>query len=966
LNVPAGIATSSNFDLAIADFGSNVIRGVTASNGNIATVAGQPEFGGYFGNGIPAKGPTLADNAVVNTNNIWIDAAGNGFLADTDNCVVRKIDTTGTITTIAGTEPVPTSPGSLFSTPQCGFAGAGGPALSAKLGKITGVATDSVGNVYFSDSTNNVIWVRAGVTTTTPARTAGSVYIISTGTTLDTPTGMFVDSFDNLYFADTKKHVIREIPGSGPNAGVLTIVAGTVDTPGFSPDGTVATAAELDGPFGVFVDGAGNVFISDTNNNVIREVAAATGGGKNKGSIYTVVGTGTAGFNGDGIAATTAQINVPKGMAQGASNSLLFSDSANNRVRSVANLTSHPSLTVSKLSLDFGNQPELTASAPQAVVIKNVGAASITLGTATITGTNAADFAVTSTCNGVVVAPGATCTVNVTFTPSTTALEQATLTISDTVPESRIISLTGTGVLGIPGATVTPPSLTFALQAVGTTSTTGQDVTVTNNGTAALTISSITFTPTGSNPAAGDFTQTNTCSTPVAVGNHCTITVKFAPTAAGTRTASLSIADDAVGSPQLVALTGTAALPTADLSATTLAFGDQVTNTASATKTVTLTNHGTVPLTLSAAIAITGDFSQTNDCGTSVATGAHCTITVKFTPTTTGARNGTITITDNAAPPTQTITLTGNGVAANPTVTLTGAPVSFADQLVGTTSAVAPVTLKNTGATALAITGITIGGANAGDFSQTNDCGTSVAANATCTISVKFAPTAAGARAGTITIADNTNPANQTIAVSGNGVVVALGAAANGSTSQTVKAGATATYALQLSATGGASTDQFSVTFACTGAPSKATCTAPATAVVVSPGTPQAVTVTVSTTAASMFVPQSEPNVQGPAALRFLPLTVVSLLLCIAAMFAWMHSPAGRMRAVRLAVTACLVLMPVAAGTLLTGCASSGGGSGSTTPPAPVPGTPSGTYTVTVTSTVNGHASTTPLTLIVQ
>src|SRR5262249_20132683 len=200
-----------------------------------------------------------------------------------------------------------------------------------------------------------------------------------------------------------------------------------------------------------------------------------------------------------------------------------------------------------------------------------------------------------------------------------------------------------------------------------------------------------------------------------------------------------------------------------------------------------------------------------------------------------------------------------------PTATLTGAPVAFDDQLVGTTSATAKtVTLKNTSSTTpLLITGIAVGGPNAGDFSETNDCPTNpntLAANATCTFTLNFKPTGAGARSATITIADNASGGNQIIGLNGNGVSVALGASISGSMSQTVKAGATATYSLQLTATGGAPTDTFSVSFTCAGAPSKATCTVPSTPVSVSPGTPAAVTVTISTTAASMLAPLSEPD----------------------------------------------------------------------------------------------------------
>src|SRR5262249_6378853 len=155
-------------------------------------------------------------------------------------------------------------------------------------------------------------------------------------------------------------------------------------------------------------------FISDTGNNVIREVAAVSGGGKTKGSIYTVVGTGTAGFNGDGIAAVTAQINAPQGMAQGPANSLLFADSNNNPLRIAASLTTNPRLTVNKLVLDFGTQPVTVPSSALTVTLTNTGASTITLNAPAITGANSADFAVDTTPVGhctTTLASGANCTV---------------------------------------------------------------------------------------------------------------------------------------------------------------------------------------------------------------------------------------------------------------------------------------------------------------------------------------------------------------------------------------------------------------------------------------------------------------------------------------------------------------------------------------------------------------------------
>jgi len=148
---------------------------------------------------------------------------------------------------------------------------------------------------------------------------------------------------------------------------------------------------------------------------------------------------------------------------------------------------------------------------------------------------------------------------------------------------------------------------------------------------------------------------------------------------------------------------------------------------------------------------------------------------------------------------------------------------------------------------------------------------------------------------------------------------------------------------------------------ACSDTASKSTCNAPAS-VTLTPGTPSAYTVTVATTAASMMAPQSEPNSVPPAGLLLAQLTTIALVFCIATLLAAAKSPAFRIRAIRVTITACLLLMPIAAGSMLTGCASSGG----TSTPV-VPGTPAGTYTITITPTVGGVAQTaTNLTLTVQ
>jgi hypothetical protein len=175
-----------------------------------------------------------------------------------------------------------------------------------------------------------------------------------------------------------------------------------------------------------------------------------------------------------------------------------------------------------------------------------------------------------------------------------------------------------------------------------------------------LSITSIAVTGTN----AGDFAQTNTCGSSVAAAANCTISVTFTPSASGTRTASLSITDNASGSPQTVSPTGTGNGPLASLSATSLSFGNQPYDATSTAQTVTLSNTGNATLSITS-IAVTGtnasDFAQTNTCGSSVAAGANCAIAVIFTPSALGTRAASLSVTDNASGSPQTVPLSGTG-----------------------------------------------------------------------------------------------------------------------------------------------------------------------------------------------------------------------------------------------------------------------------------------------------------------
>jgi hypothetical protein len=316
-----------------------------------------------------------------------------------------------------------------------------------------------------------------------------------------------------------------------------------------------------------------------------------------------------------------------------------------------------------------------------------------------------------------------------------------------------------------PVVTLSSTNLAFGNQNVGSMSN-PMSSTLTNTGSATLDISAISITGTN----AGDFPMNNNCGSTLTPGASCTINVTFDPSAPGMQTASVSITDNAPGSPQMIALSGTGVAPAVTLNPTSLIFGNQLLGTTSPAQTVTLTNSGTETLTITS-IAISGNFLQTNTCGTSVDVGASCTISVTFKPLVIHKQTGDVTITDNAfGSLQQTVPLTGTGTE----VKLTPGNLTFPVQLVGTASTAKKVTLTNVGSTAFKLIGISITGADAGDFSQTNTCPASVGAGKSCTIKVKFTPTVGGMRTASVSVSDNGGGIPQTVALSGTGTAVKL------------------------------------------------------------------------------------------------------------------------------------------------------------------------------------------------
>ena len=285
--------------------------------------------------------------------------------------------------------------------------------------------------------------------------------------------------------------------------------------------------------------------------------------------------------------------------------------------------------------------------------------------------------------------------------------------------------------------------------------------------------------------------------------------------------------------------------PQIALSPATLNFGPQEVGVSGAVQDVTVTNIGNAPMTI-ASIVAGGDYSQTNTCGAAIPIEASCVVSVTFTPTAVGVLAGMITLHDNLKTSPQVIALSGAGVA--PTVSLLPASVTFGVQSMGATSPPKMVTLTNTGNVPLIVSSIAVDG----DFAQTNNCGKGVAAGSNCTISVTFTPTADGTRSGQLTVTDNALDSPQSVALTGSGPDFALAPPSGSPTTASVPPGQSGTFTLSVVGEGGLNQ---TVTFACTGAPSEATCTVspnPATA----GSSATNITVTVTTTAPSAGAPR--------------------------------------------------------------------------------------------------------------
>ena len=432
-NSPMGMARDGQGNVFVADFANSVVRKLSA-DGTVSTVAGTGSQG-YSGDGGPATSAQLAFPSAV-----AVDNNGDLFIADYFNGCVRKVDAKGTISTLATAS---------------GFF-------------VRGVAADGSGNVYFSSSYEGVWKVDALGVTTKIVGNGTPGFSGDGGLATDAQTsgvaGMTLDNAGNLYFAEVLNSDIRKVDTKG----IITTIAGNQQF-GYDGDGGPATNAKMNGPTDIRADAAGDLYIVDSSNNRIRKVNAA-------GTISTIVGDGNYGYAGDGRLASAAQFAGPTSLAMDGRGNLLIADTGNSVLRGI---------DVETTTLDFGTVTVGQTAGPIVVTVSNIGDADLNLGSIAASG----GFAVQTTCSTTApLAPGAECTLGMSFIPTGSGSITGTVTLTDNAAGNpHVVNLKGAGVVAANpdfAIAMSRPSLT-----IGTHSTGSLTVNVTPSGSFSATVS---------------------------------------------------------------------------------------------------------------------------------------------------------------------------------------------------------------------------------------------------------------------------------------------------------------------------------------------------------------------------------------------------------------------------------------------------------------------------------------------
>ncbi len=391
-------------------------------------------------------------------------------------------------------------------------------------------------------------------------------------------------------------------------------------------------------------------------------------------------------------------------------------------------------------SLAFPTQAFGVASSAQAITVTNTGGIGLVVTSIAASG----DFSETDDCQSGTVGAGASCTIQVMFTPTQAGSRTGQLTIGSNVAGGEmLVGLSGTGA-NPPPVMVSPASVNFGQVEVGSTSSSLQ-VTVQNAGAAAVPVTSLTIN-------APFVLSGNACGSSLAANSDCQLLLEFSPTQAGSATGTLTVVDSA--GTQTVELSGNGAAPPTDtLSPMSLAFPGTIVGQTSAQQTVSLTNGGGMPLT-SIALAASGPFQLSSNCTTQLAGNSSCSIGVIFDPTAAGVQTGILTISDLIR--TQTVAFSGTGLQP-PQISVSPTALSYPTQDLGVASSPVVLTINNTGGAPMANVGFQIAGLSATSFSTgATTCGAALNNGNSCTVHVLFTPAAAGGAEATLTISSST------------------------------------------------------------------------------------------------------------------------------------------------------------------------------------------------------------------
>ena len=752
LNKPHGVAVDSSGNIYIADTDNYRIREVTVSNGEINTVAGNGTEctggGAACGDGGPA---TSAGISYVYS--LAVDSSGNVHIADSDNYSIRKFSVGGNISTVAGNGTE-------------GYSGDGGAATSAELSAVVGVAVDSPGNMFIADTANyrirevtasngKINTVAGNGTNCSNGGAACGDGGLATNAGLSRVYGVAVDSSDDIFIPDYFNLAIREVTAAN---GKINTVAGN-GTPQFAGNGVPATDAALNEPAGATSDSAGNIYIADQLNWIVRQVSATTG------NITTFAGTpGVQGYSGDGGPATSALLNYPTKVAVHAGKAYI-AEYGNCAIRMVDTSGDISTFAGRPGNCGYGGDggPATSAqlSSPAGVAVdssRNVYIAD--------TGSNR----VRKVSGGIIrtvagggpygfLGDGGAATSAGLNGPADIAVDASgNLYIADTynmrirkVNTAGIIStFAGNGSPGFSGDGI-PANQARLYYPWGVAVDAAGDVLIGdtyNNRIRWVDGQGIIHTVAGN--GAYSFCGDGGAATSACLANPSGVEVD--------PSGNISVADTSNSRVRMVS-----AVAGLNASTTSVTFGSQAVGTTSSPKTVTLSAVG--PLDISS-IVVTGDFSESGDCATGAMSG-QCVMNIAFTPTQTATRSGTVTLSDNGYF-SSSLVINLQGTGALPT--LTPASASFGNVAIKTASSPKSFTLKNTESAPLNISSITLSNPDFAESSTT--CGSSLAAGKLCTISVTFTPSELAAESATLTVNYGPSPPYSTLtsSLSGTGV----------------------------------------------------------------------------------------------------------------------------------------------------------------------------------------------------